>query len=237
MYMKKPLLGIIVCFLFLTVNVYSQVVDKSQYRAIDPFDYLLDEDKARRGATRRFKSVVQFVSENRTGNSTFYLFSSLDNNVMLPLAGPMPPPSVGQQVAVYYTVVKRDRDTRVLDEIDYTNNTERGIGVVKSEIPRLSGIDKSKYIEISSSDYRDDALFTLEGDDDRYFKARLIFVSQDGILFKFSDPESYEKGIPPAIPMKVQRRFPVFTEGQEMTVYFTATKEFKDFLIMDDVEL
>jgi hypothetical protein len=37
--------------------------------------------------------------------------------------------------------------------------------------------------------------------------------------------------------MKVQRRFPELTVGQEMTVYFTATKEFKDFLIMDDVEL
>jgi hypothetical protein len=235
--MIKPFLGIVICFFILTVKVYGQVVDRTQYRAIDPFDYLLDEDKARRGSTRRFKSVVQFVSENRTGNNAFYLFSSLDKNVTLPLAGPMPPPSVGQQVTVYYTVIKRDRDTRVLDEIDYTNNTEQGIGVVKSEIPRSSGINKSRYTEISSSDYRDDALFTLEGDDDRFFKARLVFVSQDGILYKFSDPESYEKGIPPAIPMKVQRRFPVFTAGQEMTVYFTATKEFKDFLIIDDVEL
>jgi hypothetical protein len=237
--MKKTLfLG--VCLFVLTVSVYSQTVDKAQYKAIDPFDYKLDEDKARRGTIRKFKSVVDFVSENKSGNTTFYLFSSLDKRISLaldPKSG-MKPPAPGQTVTVYYTVTKRaTEDTRELDLFeDNKNKDEKGIGVEKSAILPSSGIKKSEYARIGTDDYRDDALFTQEGDEDRKFQSTLQFVSQNGILFKFSSPDN--PGEEPAfLSMKVKRRYPPFTAGQKMTVYFTASKDYKDFLILDDIEL
>jgi hypothetical protein len=237
--MKKNLI-VCVCFFVLTIQVFGQTVDKAQYKAIDPFDYKLDEDKARRGTERKFKSVVEFVSENKSGNTTFYLFSSLDKHTLLPLepkAG-LKPPSPGQTVTVYYTVNKRStEDIRVLDAFeDNKNKDEKGIGVEKSAILSSSNIKKSEYEEITADDYRDDALFTQEGDDDRKFKSTLQFVSQDGILFKFSSPQNALEE-PAFLSMKVKRRYSPYTAGQKMTVYFTASKDYKDFLILDDIEL
>jgi len=238
--MKKTLF-VSVCFFVVTVSVYSQAVDKSQYKAIDPFDYKLDEDKARRGAVRKFKSVVEFISENKSGNSTFFLFSSLDKNVSIAL-DPKPgikPPSPGQTVTVYYTVTKRGaEDTRELDAFeDNKNRDEKAIGVEKSPVLSSSpNVKKSDYEEITPDEYRDNALYTQEGDEDRKFKSTLQFVSQEGILFKFSRPEDSAEKLA-FLPMKVRRRYPAFTAGQKMNVYFTASKEYKDFLILDDIEL
>lgn len=237
--MKKTLFASIGFFL-LTVSVFSQAVDKAKYKAIDPFDYKLDEDKARRGTIRQFKSVVEFVSENKSGNTTFYLFSSLDKHVALPI-DPKPgmkPPSPGQTVTVYYTATKRaSEDTRELDLFeDNKNKDEKGLGVEKSAILPSSNIKKTEYVKIGTDDYRDDALFTQEGDEDRKFQSNLKFISQAGILFKFSSPDN--PGEEPAfLTMKVRRRYPQFTPGQKMNVYFTASKDYKDFLILDDIEL
>jgi len=238
--MKKNLV-VCVCFLILTVSVFGQAVDKAQYKAIDPFDYKLDEDKARRGSERKFKSVVEFVSEIKSGNTVSYLFSSLDKHTLLPLE---PKPgmkalSPGQVVTVYFTVNKRgNEDLRSLDAFeDNKNKDEKGIGVEKSPIlPSTPNLRKSEYIRITSDDYRDDALFTQEGDDDRKFYSTLQFVSQDGILLKFSSPENPLEQ-PAFLTMKVKRRYPQFTAGQKMTAYFTASKDYKDFLILDDIEV
>jgi hypothetical protein len=237
--MKKTLA--VVCFFVLTVSIFGQTVDKAQYKAIDPFDYKLEEDKARRGAERKFKSVVEFVSENKSGNTTFYLFTSLDKHIPLPLE-PKPgmrPPSPGQAVTVYYTVNKRGtEDMRTLDAFeDNKNKDEKEIGVEKSPIPASSpGVRKTEYERISADDYRDDALFTQEGDEDRKYYADLQFVSQNGILFKFSSPENTLEE-PAFLSMKVTRRYPQYTVGQKMKVYFTASKDYKDFLRLDDIEL
>jgi hypothetical protein len=237
--MKETLFAC-VCFFVLTVSVVGQTVDKAQYKAIDPFDYKLDEDKARRGAVRKFKSVVEFISENKSGNSTFFLFSSLDKHISLPLdpKSGMKPPSPGQAVTVYYTVTKRGtEDTRELDAFeDNKNKDEKEIGVEKSPILPSSGIKKSEYETITTNDYRDDALFTQEGDEDRKYQSVLQFVSQNGILFKFSSPDNPAEE-PAFLSMKVKRRYPPFTAGQKMTVYFSASKDYKDFLILDDIEL
>jgi len=239
MSMRKNLV-VFISFFILTIPVFSQAVDKAQYKPIDPFDYKLDEDKARRGAERKFKSVVEFVSENKTGNTTFYLFYSLDRHTLLhlePKEG-LKPPAPGQIINVYYTVIKRSgEDMRTLDAFeDNKNRDEKGIGVEKTPILASSNIKKSEYSELTPDDYRDDALFTQEGDEDRKFRTRLQFVSQEGILFKFSSPQNALKE-PAFLTMKVKRRFPIFSAGQKMYVYFTASKDYKDFLILDDIEI
>ena len=238
--MKKNLV-VCVCLFVLTVPVFGQAIDKAQYKAIDPFDYKLDEDRARRGTERKFKSVVEFVSEIKSGNTTSYLFSSLDKNTLLPLepkAG-MKPPTRGQAVTVYYTVRKTPKeDQRSLDAFeDNRNKDEQGLGVEKSPIlPSTPNLKKSEYEEISANDYRDDALYTQEDDEPRKFKTTLRFMTQDGILFKFSRPDSNSEEVA-FLPMKLRRRYPQFTVGQRMVVYFTAVKEFKDFVILDDIEV
>jgi len=237
--MRKNLV-VYVCLFLLTVPVFSQAVNKAEYKAIDPFDYKLDEDKARRGAERKFKSVVEFVSEKKENNTVFYEFISLDKRTPLRLI-PNPdsnlkPPSPGQTVTVYYSVRKLSEDQRVLDLFeDNRNKDEKGLGVEKSPIPSSSpNVRKSDYELITPDDYKDDALYTQEGDDDRKFFATLQFVSQEGILFLFSSPvNNAEK--PAFLKMKVGRRYPVFTAGQKMVVYFTATKEAKDYLKLDDI--
>jgi len=238
--MKKNLV-VCACLFLLTVTLFGQAIDKAQYKAIDPFDYKLDEDKARRGTERKFKSVVEFVSEIKSGNTTSYLFSSLDKGTLLPLEPKpgMKPPARGQTVTVYYTVRKTPKeDQRSLDEFeDNRNKDEQGLGVVKSPIlPSTPNLKKSDYEDISANDYRDDALYTQEDDEPRKFKATLRFMSQDGILFKFSRPESNAEEVA-FLPMKLRRRYPQFSVGQRMVVYFTAVKEFKDFVILDDIEL
>jgi hypothetical protein len=237
--MRKNLV-VYVCLFILTVPVFSQAINKAEYKAIDPFDYKLDEDKARRGTERKFKSVVEFVSEKKENNTVFYEFISLDKLTPLILfpnpASNLRPPSPGQTVTVYYSVRKTSEDQRILDLFeDNRNKDERELGVVKSSIPASSpGIDRRAYIEISPDEYTDDAFFTQEGDDDRKFFATLQFVSQEGILFLFSNPvNNTEK--PAFLKMKVGRRYPAFTAGQKMRVYFTATKEAKDYLRLDDI--
>jgi hypothetical protein len=242
--MKKALV-VSVCFFILTVSIFGQAVNKAQYRAIDPFDYKLDEYKARRGTERKFKSVVEFVSEIKDGSKVSYLFASLDKHTLLPLEPNfrldpnMKSPSAGQAVTVYYTVIKTPKeDNRVLDAFeDNRNKDEKGLGVEKSPIPASSpGVRKAEYEAISAIDYRDDALYTQEGDDDRKFVTELQFVSQEGIIFKFTSPDSPNEKLP-FLTAKVMRRYPQYSIGQKMKVFFTATKEFKDFVILDDIEL
>jgi hypothetical protein len=239
--MRKNLV-VCVCLFLLTVPIFGQNIDKTQYKAIDPFDYKLDEDKARRGTERKFKSVVEFVSEvKEAGRTPQYLFSSLDKITMLrlePRQG-MTPPSPGQAVTVYYTVRKTPtEDQRALDAFeDNRSKDEKALGVEKTPIlPSTPNLNKRSYEEIKADEYRSDALYTTEDDEPRKFKVRLRFMSQDGILFKFSRPESNAEE-PAFLPMKLKRRYPQFTAGQVMDVYFTAVKEFKDFVILDDIEL
>jgi len=241
--MKKNIV-VCVCLFILTIPVFGQAIDKAKYTAIDPFDYRLDEDKVRMGAVRKYKSVVEFISVvNQVGNPSYYLFSSLDKHTLLPLPprSGMKPPSPGQTVTIYYTVSKgrTGEDVRVLDAYeDNRNKDEKGLGVVKSAIlPSTPNLKKSDYETITADDYRDDAFFTQEGDDDRKFKSNLLFMSQDGILFKFARPGNPAEELA-TISMRVKRRFPPLTPGQRMTVYFTATKEDrKDNLVLDDIEV
>ena len=240
--MKKNL-AVCVCLFLLIVPVFGQTIDKAQYKAIDPFDYKLEEDSARNGTmNRKYKSVVEFISEKKENNTIFYEFLSLDKRTPLTLFpnpnSKLTPPSAGQTVTVYYTMNKRGNMANiVLDAFeDNKNKDEKAIGVVKSPILQSTpNIKKSEYKTITADDYRDDALFTQEGDDDRKFISQLQFISQDGIIFKFARPDNTVDKLA-VISMKVKRRYPQFATGQTLTVYFTASKEYKDFLNLDDIE-
>jgi hypothetical protein len=241
--MKKNL---VVCvFLFvLTVSVFGQNIDKTRYTAIDPFDFKLEEDYALIGTRdKRYKSVVDFVSERRENNTVFYEFLSLDKRTPLTLFpnpnSKLTPPSPGQTVTVYYTMNKRGNTaTTVLDAFeDNKNKDEKGLGVEKTPILQSSpGVERRTYVAITPDDYKDDALYTQEGDDDRKFYSELQFLSQEGIFFLFSSPPNAADK-PAFLKMKVARRYPAFTAGQKMIVYFTATKEAKDYLKLDDIRV
>jgi hypothetical protein len=239
--MKKNL-AVCICFFVLTASVFGQTIDKARYKAIDPFDYKLEEDKAPRGTEAKYKSVVEFVSEIKENNTVFYDFISLDKYTPLRLFpnpnSKLKPPSPSQTVTVYFTMNKRGQAIVMLDEFeDNRNKDEKGIGVEKTAILQSTpGIDKRTYKEITTDDYRDDALFTQEGEDNRKFFTNLQFVSQEGILYKFSSPQKAGE-TPVFLFMKARRRYPVFTVGQKMVVYFTATKEAKDYLRIDDIVL
>jgi len=244
--MKKSI-AVCICLFLLITPVFSQIiglnVDKAQYKAIDPFDYKLEEDSARNGTVnKKYKSVVEFISEKKENNTTFYEFRSLDRiTLMTVFPNPnskMNPPAPGQIVTIYFTMSKRgNMASIVLDAFeDNKNRDEKGIGVEKSPILQSTpNIRKSEYRTITADDYRDDALFTQEGDDDRKFISELQFMSQDGTIFKFARPDNTVDKLA-VISMKVKRRYPQFTAGQTLTVYFTASKEYKDFLNLDDIE-
>jgi len=226
--MKKSLIWFTLCMVVVAVSVFGQGIDRSLYRSIDPFDYRLDEDRAQRGAVRRFRSVVRF--EGRNGQ--IFTFNSLDGTTSLDFRtrANTTPPTVGQIVTIYFTATKPAVDTLVLDEIDESNTTEAGIGVVKSSVSASSGIRRADYSEIEIFDYRSEAAQAAFGAV-RRFRSVVNFQSQNGTLFTFMCPA---EGNP--LSIRVSRRFPPFTPNQRVTVFFTATKGVVDMLVLDDVQ-
>ena len=233
--MIKTFLGFAVCFCIFSASVFGQVVDRAGYTAIDPFDYWLNEEQAPRRAVRRFKAVVEFVSQN----GQVFNFFSIDRNTRLDVraARPMDPPSPGQRAVIYFTATKgAGNDTRVLDDIDYTVTTESEIGLVKSPANTTTpGIDRSRYEEVTATDYRNDALFTREDEDDRHYRSSVRFESQDGLIFRFHFEDSSDETIAPVF-IRVKWRIPELTVGQLVIVYYTASKEIRDHLLLDHIE-
>jgi hypothetical protein len=224
--MKKTLAGLAVCFFVLTAPVFGQAVDRNQYRAIDPFDFRLDGENAESGLARKFKSVVRYESQN----GSVLQFISLDRGTTLGLTnrGNLSPPSPDQTVTVYYTATKRVRDDLVLDEIDYENTTEAGIGLVKSRVPE-SAVNRSDYKNINISDYIIEAEQAEQGER-RKSRTNVVYLRQDGIHYYFS------AGGGVTITFRVTRRFNPLTPNQRVTIYYTAEKGFpRDILVLDDI--
>ena len=230
--MKKFLWGFCICFVALSVTVCSQKkIDKSQYTAIDPFDYKLDEKKAEDGAVRKFKSVAQFWFQ--TGK--VFTFYSLDRGTTLDVTvtgKQTPPPEADQIATIYYTATKKRLDTLVLDEIDYSNTTEEGIGLEKSTLVS-PGIDRAGYREIEPFDYKIEAVNAEQGEVRKY-KSTMLFSAQNGITFYFVSEETDEEGT--LLTLRAGRRFPPLDMGQKVTVYYTAAKGIVDILSLDDIE-
>ena len=231
--MKKFLWGFFIIFVVFSLSVCGQKkIDKSQYTAIDPFDYKLNEKKVEDGSVRKFKSVVQFWFKNDKG----FTFYSLDRGTTLDVTvanRKITTPKPDQIATIYYTATKKKLDTLVLDEIDYGNTTEEGIGVVKST-PVPSGIDRASYREIEPFDYKMEAE-NAKQDDKRQYKSTMLFSAQNGITFYFVSEETDEEGT--LLTLRTERRFPPLTMGQKVTVYYTATKGIVDLLSLDDIEL
>jgi hypothetical protein len=230
--MKKLAWGLLICFVALSVTVCGQKkIDRSQYTAIDPFDYKLNEKKAEEGAVRKFKSVVQYSSQT----DKWFIFDSLDRATQLNLAianRRTTPPEADQIVTIYYTATKKRLDTLVLDEIDYDNITEEGIDMVKST-PVPPEIDRASYTEIEPFDYKIEAANAEQGDTRKY-KSTMLFSAQNGITFYFVSEETDEEGT--LLTLRADRRFPPLTMGQKVTVYYTAAKGIVDLLALDDIE-
>jgi len=230
--MRKFLWGFFLFFVVFSLSLCSQKeIDRSQYTAIDPFDYKLNEKKAEDGSVRKFKSVVQFWFKNDKG----FTFYSLDRATTLDLAVTnkrITTPEPDQIATIYYTATKKRLDTLVLDEIDYSSTAEEGIGVVKSDhVP--PGIDRTSYTEIEPFDYKIDAANAMQGDK-RQYKSTMLFSAQNGITFYFVSEETDEEGT--LLTLRASQRFPLLTMGQKVTVYYTATKGIVDSLSLDDIE-
>jgi hypothetical protein len=230
--MKKFIWGFFVCFVVFSVSVCSQK-RMEQYIAIDPFDYKLNERNAAEGAVRRFQSVVQFWFQV----DNVFTFYSLDRATTLDLTvtnkqfSPLQP---NQTVTIYYTATKKRLDTLVLDNIDFNNTTEAGIGVKKSTITR-PGIDRASYKVIQPFDYRITAELADQGETRKY-KSTVLFSAQNGLTFYFvSQEDNDEEGT--LLTMRAGQRFPLLTIGQKVTVYYTARKGIVDSLSLDDIEL
>jgi hypothetical protein len=230
--MKKLSWRLLICLAALSVMACGQKkIDKSQYTAIDPFDYKLNEKKAEDGAVRKFKSVVQYSSQT----DKWFIFDSLDRATQLTLTVAnkrTTPPEPNQITTIYYTATKKKLDTLVLDEMDYSNTTEEGIGLVKS-IHASPGIDRTAYTEIEPFDYKIEVENTKQGDKRKY-KSTVLFSAQNGITFYFVSDDSDEEGT--LLTMRAKQRFPSLTMGQKVTVYYTATKGIVDSLSLDDIE-
>lgn len=226
--MKKLLLGFVVCLVAFSVPGCSKkTIDKDQYTAIDPFDYKLDEKNAPSGAVRKFKSVVKFGYRNEN----VLTFFSLDEQSTLEVtvAGKVNNPNPAQLVTIYYTASKKILDTLVLDEIDYGNTTEAGINLEKS-VPHASGINKADYREIDPFDYKIEAE-GAQWDEVRHYASSVLFSAQHGLTFYFLSQTGGTM-----LSMRASQRFPVLSEGQKVTVYYTATKKVVDSLSLDDIE-
>jgi hypothetical protein len=227
--MKTLSLGFVVCFFVLIVPAFGQVIDRDQYKAIDPFDYKLDEKSAVRGTARKFKSVVQFASQSGTVLS----FTSLDKGTTLNLTVTrhLNQPASGQTVTIYYTATKRIIDSLMLDDIDVNNTTEEGIGLIKSGTSPAAGINRSIYREIDPFDYKISAENAQRGDTRRY-KSTVQFSAQSGITYYFI---SHAEGT--MLSLKARQRFPPLSVDQKVTIYYTAIKGVVDSLSLDDIEL
>jgi len=230
--MKKLSWGFLICFVAFSVTVCGQKkIDRSQYTAIDPFDYKLNERKAEEGAVRKFKAVVQYWFKNDKG----FTFYSLDRGTTLDVAVTnqrIVPPSTDQIATIYFTATKKRLDTLVLDEIDYSNTAEEGIDLVKSTFVSPE-IDRNSYREIEPFDYKMEAENAEQGDKRKY-KSTALFSAQNGITFYFVSDDSDEEGT--LLTMRTDRRLPPLTMGQKVTIYYTATKGVVDLLALDDIE-
>jgi len=230
--MRKFLWGFFIFFVVFSLSGCGQKkIDRDQYTAIDPFDYKLNERKADDGSVRKFKSVVQFWFKSDKG-LTFY---SLDHGTTLDVVVTnkrITHPAADQIATVYYTATKKRLDTLVLDEIDYNNTTEEGIGLVKST-PVPPVIDRASYTEIEPFDYKIEAANAEQGDTRKY-KSTMLFSAQNGITFHFVSEETDEEGT--LLTLRADRRFPPLTMGQKVTVYYTAAKGIVDSLSLDDIE-
>jgi hypothetical protein len=117
--MKKVVLVFVVFFVGY-LPIFAQIIDRSKYQSIDPFDYELSIKQVKNGAVRQYKSTVQFSMQS--GSS--YYFRSLDGNttMYMDVTKWFSPMTRNQKVTIYYTATKNaymDIDSIVLDDIEY----------------------------------------------------------------------------------------------------------------------
>jgi hypothetical protein len=230
-FMKKQIVVLFSVFLF-AGSIFGQSIDKSQYKAIDPFDYKLESESAKRGVVRKFVSVVQFWGQSGTNMS----FNSLDGGTFfssLKITRRFNPMEFKQKVAIYYTATKGSyTDELVLDDVDTGITTEEGIGLKKSSISSAGSIDRTSYKEIDPFDYKLE-VDNIQKGSVRKYKSIVLFWGQSGNSMSFN---SLDEGTFFS-SLKITKRFNSMKFKQKVTIYYTATKgSYTDELVLDDVE-
>jgi len=224
--MKKIL--VFICFIFVfTGYIYSQTIDRTQYKSIDPFDYVLQSKKAPENSVRKYKSTVKFVVQNGLAFTFFSL--NEDTMLMLETTKRFNQMTTGQKVTIYYTAAKKKIDKLTLDDIDYSNTTST-IDTTQNKTEKIPTIDKTKYISIDPFDYELQSQ-TAPENSVRKYKSTVKFVMQDGVSFTF-----FSLNDDTMLILEVTRRFNQMKIGQNVTIYYTATKKDLDILILDDID-
>jgi len=227
--MKK--LFMISVLVFFVYNVLpAQSIDKTKYKAIDPFDYEIEAANAQRRDVRKYVSVVQFWLQN--GMDVY--FRSLDGNTALnvKMSHRFPAMPFGQILAIYYTATKSQTiDYLFLDDIDPSITNEADIGLTKSDENALSDIDRSSYTVIDPFDYELEAFNTPQGEVRKYLSVVQYFL-QSGMDISFRSLDGNTD-----LNLKAFRRFPAMTIGQRMVIFYTATKDqTADNLVLDEID-
>jgi len=226
--MKISIIG----FLVLIVTgglVFSQSINRAQYIDIDPFDYELQSKQAAEGSVRKYKSTVIFSAQA----GTTYFFSSLDRGttLMVEVTRRFNPMSFGQRVTIYYTATKNYLDSLVLDDIDYENTTA-GPSANRSNLhdDSASSVNRYQYREIDPFDFELESKVIPNGSVRKY-RSTVVFAVQTGTTFFFN---SLDGGT--TLMVEAARRHNPMTFGQIVTIYYTATKNYVDNLVLDDIE-
>ena len=107
--MENKLSLILVFFVFMSEYLFAQTIDKTQYKEIDPYDFVIMYNQAIRSSgisynssyNGKYKSTVIFSFNN---GPTYY-FVDLEGDTTLFLYAKTRPPRMveGQKVTVYFT--------------------------------------------------------------------------------------------------------------------------------------
>jgi len=226
--MKKSIMGVLV-FLILSGVLFSQSIDRSLYIDIDPFDYELQSKQALVGSTRKYKSTVRFSTQ--TG--TLFFFNSLDGGTTLIVnaSNRFDQMINNQKVTIYYTATKYYVDSLVLDDIDYNNLTagpSADFNFTQNYFP--SFVDRSQYREIDPYNFELESKQTPNGSVRKY-KSTVTFALQTGTTFFFNSLYGST-----TLMVEATRRLNQMVQGQRVTIYYTAIKNYVDNLVLDDIE-
>jgi hypothetical protein len=137
----------------------------------------------------------------------------------------------GQKVTIYYTATKNYADKLILDDIDYDNTTaDVGSTQNNNETGPAVSVDKTKYVAIDPFDYELQSKQMANGSIRKY-KSIVTFLTQSGTTYMF---KSLDGGT--SLWVEATRRYNPMTYGQKVTIYYTATKNYADKLVLDDID-
>jgi hypothetical protein len=104
------------------------------------------------------------------------------------------------------------------------------VGLLFLENIFSQSIDRSKYTAIDPFDYELQSKQVANGNVRKY-KSTVTFITQSGTTFMFN---SLDDGT--SLWLEATRRYNQMSYGQKVTIYYTATKNYSDKLVLDDID-